>query len=337
VKAFVITAPGKSVVAEVEEPQPLAGEVVVKVTRAGICGTDVELFDGTMSYLHNGQAQYPLRIGHEWCGVVTKVGDGVDKKWLGKRVTGDTMLGCQKCWVCLNRAQHLCPDRYEIGIRNGWHGALAEQLSVPEWALFEIPDSIDDVIGALIEPGGNADRVARAAEAAPGKKILIYGTGTIGLLSAQFSMAMGAEVHMVGQDPTTMELARKIGVTHAGTEPIEVENGFDAVVDASNGDVVPSLAMNAAAYGGKIVYIGISSTPSYIDSRTLVFRDLTAIGILSASPGLPGAIRMFSSGEIDPLILIAGTVSLYEAGSVLSGHTPVGAGVGTKILVDPTL
>jgi threonine dehydrogenase-like Zn-dependent dehydrogenase len=95
--------------------------------------------------------------------------------------------------------------------------------------------------------------------------------------------------------------------------------------------------MNAAAYGGKIVYIGISSMPSYIDSRTLVFRDLTAIGILSASPGLPGAIRMFSSGVIDPHILVAGTVSLHEAESVLSGHTPAGAGVGTKILVDPSI
>ena len=107
------------------------GEVVVDVERAGVCGTDIELFTGEMAYLHTGQARYPMRIGHEWCGVVTAVGADVDEGWIGRRVTGDTMLGCGKCDRCLAGRQHVCADRFEVGISGGWPGALAEQVAVP--------------------------------------------------------------------------------------------------------------------------------------------------------------------------------------------------------------
>jgi len=124
-RAFVITGPGKAEVREVDSPTPGAGEVIVDVERAGVCGTDVEFFTGEMSYLHTGEAEYPIRIGHEWSGVVSAVADSADESWLGRRVTGDTMLGCGRCARCLGGRQHVCADRYEIGIRNGWPGALA--------------------------------------------------------------------------------------------------------------------------------------------------------------------------------------------------------------------
>jgi len=193
-KAFVVHSPGQSSIEEVDAPVAKPGHVVIDIARAGVCGTDVEFFDGDMAYFQTGEAQYPIRLGHEWCGTVSSVGDGVDKKWIGKRVTGDTMLGCQKCKRCRSGLQHVCADRFEIGIRNGWPGALAEQLLVPEFALHELPDSIDDTIGALIEPGGNSLRSAQAAHAGPGKKVLVWGSGTIGLLTAQFALAMGAVI-----------------------------------------------------------------------------------------------------------------------------------------------
>jgi threonine dehydrogenase-like Zn-dependent dehydrogenase len=125
-RALVITGPGHAEVQDVSAPDAVPGEVVVDVRRAGICGTDVEFFTGEMQYLHDGHAAYPMRIGHEWMGVVSVIGDGVDPSWLGRRVTGDTMLGCGVCRRCRTGFQHVCADRSEIGIRRGRPGALAD-------------------------------------------------------------------------------------------------------------------------------------------------------------------------------------------------------------------
>lgn len=167
-RAFVITGPRRTEVREVEPPRAGVGQVVVDVERVGVCGTDVEFFTGEMAYLHQGFAEFPMRIGHEWCGMVTAVGDGVDEAWLGRRATGDTMLGCGRCRRCLSGRQHVCADRYEIGIKGGFPGALAEQLAVPVTALYPLPDTVDAVAGALVEPGGNALRAVLAARVQSG-------------------------------------------------------------------------------------------------------------------------------------------------------------------------
>ena len=149
------------------------GQVVVDIHRVGVCGTDIEFYTGEMSYLHSGQAAYPMRLGHEWCGAVSGVGAGVDAAWLGRRTTGDTMLGCGECARCRAGRHHVCATRYEIGIRGGWAGALAEQLVVPVSSLHPLPDEVDAVAGALVEPGGNALRCVRAARLSPGDPVLV--------------------------------------------------------------------------------------------------------------------------------------------------------------------
>lgn len=157
-RAFVLTGPREFEVQDVAPPVATPGSVVIDVQRAGVCGTDVEFFTGEMQYLHDGFAEFPMRLGHEWMGTVTAIGDGVDRSWLGRRVTGDTMLGCGTCRRCLQGNQHVCEFRYEVGIRGGFAGALAEQLAMPATALQALPDSVDDALGALVEPGGNALR-----------------------------------------------------------------------------------------------------------------------------------------------------------------------------------
>jgi len=157
-RAFVVTGPGRSEVADVPSPQAAPGQVIIDVERAGVCGTDVELFTGDMAYLRQGHAGYPIRLGHEWCGTVSAVGDDVDPGWLGRRVTGDTMLGCGRCDRCRSGRAHVCEDRYEVGIRGGFPGALAEQLAMPVTALHQLPDAVDGVAGAMVEPGGSALR-----------------------------------------------------------------------------------------------------------------------------------------------------------------------------------
>ncbi|MER6900037.1 alcohol dehydrogenase catalytic domain-containing protein, partial [Amycolatopsis sp. NPDC000740] len=159
-RAFVVTGPGEAGPAEVAEPVAGVGEVVVDVERAGVCGTDVEFFTGEMQYLADGHARYPMRLGHEWCGTVSEAGPGVHPAWVGRRVTGDTMLGCGDCRRCRGGHQHVCENRQEVGIRGGRAGALAERLAVPVRSLHELPDALDPVAGALVEPGGNACRAA---------------------------------------------------------------------------------------------------------------------------------------------------------------------------------
>lgn len=334
-RAFVLSGPGESAVLEVEPPVAGPGQVVVDIARVGVCGTDAEMFSGEMEYLHNGLATYPVRLGHEWCGTVSAVGDGVDPSWIGRRTTGDTQIGCGHCHRCLAGRQHVCEERQEIGLRRGFDGALAEQLAVPVSALLPLPDGVDDTAGAMVEPGGNALRAVRAAEVGVGERLLVIGPGTIGLLSAQFAKAAGCEVHVLGVTQASLAFASGLGVTGAWTADELPDLRWDAVVEASNHPSSPALAAELVDAGRRLVYIGLSERPSSLDTRTLVMKDVTAVGVLSASPGLSGAVDSYASGAVDPRPLVAATLTLDDVDGVLRGHRPPAAGPGPKIHVDP--
>jgi threonine dehydrogenase-like Zn-dependent dehydrogenase len=334
-RAFVVSSPGEAGVEEVPDPVPAPGGVVVDVERAGVCGTDVEFFTGEMQYLHDGHSSYPLRLGHEWCGTVTEVGAGVDAGWLGRRVTGDTMIGCGRCRRCLAGYPHVCADRQEVGIRGDRPGALAERLAVPASSLHALPDSVDGTLGALVEPGGNALRATRAASLVPGDRLLVLGPGTIGTLVALFAQAAGAEVHMLGTEPRSLAFARSLGVAGVWTADDLPDLPFDAVVDASNAPWLPGRAVELVEPGKRVVWIGLAGTPSLVDTRELVLKDVTAVGILSASPGLAETVGLYASGAVDPRPLVAATVGLDDVAGILAGHLPAAAGPGPKIHVNP--
>lgn len=322
-------------VLDVEPPLAGPGEVVVDVERVGVCGTDVEFYNGEMAYLQTGEEKFPLRLGHEWCGTIAAVGDGVDPGLVGRRTTGDTMLGCQLCHRCRSGLQHLCADRFEIGIRHGWPGALAEQLPVPAWALHLLPDSVDITAGALVEPGGNALRAAQAGALTPGDRVLILGPGTIGLLTGLFARAAGAEVHLLGLPGRGLEFARTLGFAGVWTRDDLPDLVLKAVVDATNSPDSPRLALELVEPGHRVVYIGLAGSVSPMDARLLTLKDVTAVGILSASPGLPGAVQHYADGRVDPRPLVAATVGLGAVGEVLAGRLPDDVGPGPKMMVDP--
>jgi len=331
-RALVITGPRSARVEEVEAPLAGPGQVVVDVRRAGICGTDVELYTGQLAYFAQGKTGFPLRPGHEWCGVVSALGAGADPGWLGVRVTGDTMLGCGYCARCRAGHGHVCPDRHEVGIM-GWAGALAEQVVVPASSLHRLPDAIDDRAGALVEPGGNGWRAASAAQAGPGQRILVCGPGTIGLLTTAFATAAGAEVHILALDRSREALAASFGVVAYWTagEPPPVT--YDAVIDCTDDHQMPARALALAEPAGRCVFIGISGVPSLVDTRDLVLGDLTAVGILGASAGLAPAIEHYADGRVDPSGIVQVTVGLDSAAEALAGQ--VSAGTGTKVHIDP--
>ena len=336
-RAFILTGPREGSVQEVPGPVAAPGEVVVDVERVGVCGTDVEFFTGEMAYLHQGHAAYPMRLGHEWAGTVAATGVGVDPSWIGRRVMGDTMLGDQVCRRCRKGRQHVCEHRQEVGIRGGRPGALAEQLAVPAWSLHGLPDGVDAVLGALVEPGGNALRAVEAAALEPGDRVLVTGPGTIGLLVAMFARAAGAEVHLLGRSAGSLAFARNLGFERSWTEDDLPDLPFDAVVEASNAEHLPARALDLVEPAGRVVYIGLAGSPSTIDTRTLALKDVTAVGVLSASPGLDATVAAYAGGEVDPRPLVAATVGLDQVAAVLAGERPAGAGPGPKVHVDPRL
>lgn len=256
-RALIIDGPRSARVGEVEVPRPAEGQVVVDVHRVGICGTDAELYTGQLAYFEQGKSRFPLRPGHEWCGVVSAVGAGVDEAWLGARVTGDTMLGCGRCRRCRAGNGHVCADRHEIGI-TAWPGALADKVLVPATSLHRLPAAVDDRAGALIEPGGNAQRAAAAAQAGPGRRVLVCGPGTIGLLAAAFASAAGADVDVLAADPSRRELAAAFGASRYWTAEDPPPGTYDAVIDCTGDHRVPASALTLVEPTGRVVYIGVS-------------------------------------------------------------------------------
>ena len=336
-KAFVLTAPGHSELQDLEPPVPRSGQAIIDVARVGICGTDVEFFTGEMEYLRQGHASFPMTLGHEWCGTVSAVGPGVDGFWVGQRVTGDTMLGCGHCRRCQGGRHHVCETRSEIGIRGSFPGALAEQLVVPVNSLQILPDTVDDTAGAMVEPGGNALRALEAASVVAGERALVMGPGTIGLLVAEFARARGIEVHLAGRSQPSLDFARSLGFENVWPTSEVPDLPYDAVIDASNAPTLPSRAVELVEPGRRVVFVGLAGTPSTVDTRVIVLKDLTAVGILGASAGLAGTIEAYASAAVDPRPLVAATVGLSQAHDLLAGWRPTHAGAGPKLHVDPRI
>ncbi|WP_029138354.1 zinc-dependent alcohol dehydrogenase [Nakamurella lactea] len=332
-RALVLTGPERADIQQVPDPVAGPGEVTIDVSRVGICGTDVAFFRGTMPYLATGQARYPLRPGHEWVGVVSAVGAGVDDSWLGRRATGDTMLGCRACDRCARGLQHVCANRTEVGVLGGKDGALAEQLVVPVVSLQALPDSVDDAAGAMVEPSANALRAVQDGGVAGGQRVAVLGPGTLGLMAVGFAAARGATVHAVGRSASGLALAAAMGAastSRLADDPLPT-GGFQVVIDTSSGPQMPQLALDLVEPGGTVVLLGIAGTAGPIDTRQAVTNDVTIIGNLSGSPAMAATVDAFATGVVDPHPLIAATVPLERAAQVLAGWRPPDAGTGPKM------
>jgi threonine dehydrogenase-like Zn-dependent dehydrogenase len=293
-----------------------------------------------MAYYASQRTTFPVQLGHEWVGVVREVGADVDSQWIGKRVTGDTMLGCDRCEVCKSGKTWLCPTRVELGITDGRGGGLAEQILFPARFAFEIPPSITVGAAAMVEPAGNSLRAVDACALHEGQSILILGAGTIGLLAAQIALAKKLVVTVASHRPNSLALATKLGVRNIAsleelaTAPDQI---YDGVIDATSINSSPSVAIKKVKPGGRVALIGISESPSLIDTREMLLQDITMVGILSASPGLQGAINYFAAGAFDPEILVSEVIGLNDVASRLNGVRGKDAGPGPKIHVDPRI
>src|SRR4051794_40176920 len=174
----------------VERPDPIPGEgqLLIAPTAVGICGTDLEIFDGSLAYFRMGLARYPIIPGHEWTGTVVEVGAGVVDHSPGDRVVGEVAIGCGVCVRCLAGRRHLCAKRTETGIVH-MDGAMASRMVFP--AAFAHRVELEPRSGALVEPTSVALHGVRRGRVA-GQRVLVVGAGPIGLLAAQCARAEGA-------------------------------------------------------------------------------------------------------------------------------------------------
>jgi len=233
-KALVIEAPGDLRLIETPKPVPGPRDVVSRVVYSGICGTDLGIFSGKLSFVKDGRVKFPLRIGHEWAGVVDSVGRDVAGFKPGDRVVSDSGVTCGVCPGCLEGGGFGCADSRALGTINAWdYGSFAEYILIPEWNMYRLDDAVSLEQGALIEPSTIALSGIDAIGAG-GDVVLITGTGAVGLCAAALSKALGAKkVVVAGRKQLKLDIALKVGADAAIN--LTHERLADAVMRESDG------------------------------------------------------------------------------------------------------
>ncbi len=308
-REVVLSGPGEVHVVEIDDTAPAPGELLIAPEAVGICGTDMDLLEGTMGYLTSGLIDYPLTPGHEWSGTVLAVGDGVDGFSPGDRVVGEAPIGCGTCQVCTSGEYHLCPDRIETGfIRQS--GALTERFRYPDRGAHLLPPQVSFQDAALIEPLAVAYRGVHRLLAHGGGRLLVVGGGTIGLLCAMTAQALGVEdIVVVEPQPHRRAFAEDLGLASVDS----ASGSWPLVIEASGREPGMQAALTATGVGGRLLLIGLCGRPSIpVDIDRIVLQDQTVLGSLS-SPGVwPEVIDLVASGRILPGRLVTHTFGLAE-------------------------
>jgi len=285
-KALVKTRPEPGLWLE-EVPQPEAGanEVLIRVRKTGICGTDLHLYNWDDWAQRNLRA--PRIIGHEFVGEIVALGPGVEGYQIGDRVTAEGHVTCGQCRNCRTGKRHLCANT--VGIGSGRDGAFAEYLVMPAFNLWPLHADIPDDIAAILDPFGNAVYSALAFPVAT-EDVLVTGAGPIGIMAAAVCRFVGAR-HVVISDVNDyrLELALRMGASRAVNaartplavvmQDLKMSNGFDVGLEMS-GSPEAFRDMLAAMYpGGGIALLGFLPHETRINWDQVIFKGLTLKGI----------------------------------------------------------
>lgn len=256
-KAIRFDEPHTVSLKEVPDPEPPSGWARIRTQAAAICMTDFEVLRGGIA------AAYPVIPGHEWSGVVDRVGSAADQAWVGRRVTGDNEITCLVCRYCRRGEWRRCPQYRQIGF--GAPGAYAGYLVCPVQNLHHLPDSVSYQQGALLEPMGVGLAVAAMAEVRLGSTVIILGAGPIGLSClAAVKASGGRRILCLDRRAKRLELARLWGAmqTFDSLEALEQATGTfhplgtDVVIDATGQPDLLRLGMRLTRFGGTLVLAG---------------------------------------------------------------------------------
>jgi 2-desacetyl-2-hydroxyethyl bacteriochlorophyllide A dehydrogenase len=288
-RALVKIEPGvrRLEVQDLPDPLPAEDEVLVRVSECGICGTDVSVYEGSLPDNGDGGGLYPVVIGHEFTGMVVALGSDVTSIELGDWVVVNPHLYCGRCRACLRGEEEICDHRPLLS----WDrpGGAAEYVAVRARNLYRLDADIAIRVGALAEPLAVAVHAIRRLAPREGERLLIVGSGPIGILIGFVAAEDGIEVTLIGleHDRARLAAAGELGVRTAVLENGSndpVEGGFDLVAEAAGTERAVTQAIALARKGGRIGVLGLPHHPVPLDVPKLVFGEKSLLGIRGYAP-----------------------------------------------------
>ncbi|MCI3929830.1 zinc-dependent alcohol dehydrogenase family protein [Streptomyces sp. AN091965] len=328
-KAAIIESVGTAVVGEVPDPTPGPRDVVVEVAACGLCGTDLHILQGEFA------PTLPVVPGHEFAGSVVGVGTGVTELRVGDRVAVDPSLYCYECRYCRTGHNNLCERWAAIGVTRA--GGAAQYAVAPVANCVRLPDHVRTQDAALIEPLSCAVRGYDVLRARLGAHVLIYGSGTMGLMMLELAKRTGAaSVDVVDVNPDRLATAEQLGVTGAATRADELDrpHGWDVVVDATGNAAAIQDGLGRVAKAGTFLQFGVADydTRVAIDPYRIYNQEITITGSMAVLHSYERAAELFANGVLDPDVFISDRLPLTDYPEALARFA---AGEGRKIVVLP--
>jgi D-arabinitol dehydrogenase (NADP+) len=325
--AAQILSPHKTRVTELQEPALKPDDVLIETKRAGICGTDLHIWDGSYAL-----ANYPVVPGHEFAGVVAAIGSEVKNFKPGDRVTADPNLPCNTCEFCKRGQFNQCLNLQAMGVTRD--GAFARYVAAPESVVYGIGD-MPFSQAALIEPLACVAWGMKQVDIRPGDNVLIFGAGPMGSLMLQAVRSAGAaSVVMVDKEDWRLELAQQLGATQvinaAELRPDKFKefapHGFDIVADATGAISVIEQTFLYVRPGGKIWIFGVANSDllAKFSPYDIFRRDLKIIGSFALNKTFPESIAMIQNGavKVEPLISHQLGLEQFAEGLELAAKSP---------------
>lgn len=318
-KAVAFVAPGKMELREVPEPEPREGFVVVDVAYCGICGSDVHEYTAPGPSLRAAGMFQPI-MGHEFSGVVARVGPGVDSLKPGDPVVVHPGGACGACFYCKGGQSNVCLTQVGTGYVS--QGAYAERVAVRADQALKLPDTASLERAALTEPFGVGLRALNRGAVRPGESVLIAGGGPIGLFCVIAAVRRGAGTIIVSEPASPRrELALKLGAHHAidpgGSTPAQAQQltgglGCDVAIEAVGIPRTMDDCLNSVRRAGRVVVAGSFFEPYAINLLNLIMQELSVLGTFGYVDEFAEARDLIISGEVDVTPLISAHVSLDQ-------------------------
>lgn len=288
--------------AEVPVPNISDDEVLIKIKKVGICGSDIQIYHGLHKYM-----TFPVIQGHEGGGIVEKTGKNITHVKVGDKVVIQPQYFCGECYACKKGRYNVCESIQAVGVHAD--GFFAEYYVAPAWNVLKVPDEMSYEDIALLEPLAVGFAGAAKAGAVPGKRIVVIGDGTIGNFTAQACKAVGAEVMITGVSDEKLNMARNQGINFtintSATDLAEAINKCfrgkkaDAIIDCVAIEATINQAIDCAANSSKIVVTGNFKEPLELEFPRLQRREVELLSIMMyVRSDFEKAIHFLSKKEV---------------------------------------
>jgi L-iditol 2-dehydrogenase len=319
-KAAVLYQPREIIIKDVPEPNPQAGEVMIRVKSVGICGTDFHYW--RTGSVGNFTIREPFILGHEVSGQVVQVGQAVSSLSVGDRVVVDIQVPCGRCRFCRMGRYNLCPVKRCMG-DPPTNGAFAEYVTWPADFTYAMPHGMTFDEGALIEPLSIGLYVVSRARICLGDSVVIMGAGTVGLMALYAALAAGAdEVYVVDIDDWRLDKAKEFGATatinakdDVASRIHDLTNGsyVDTTIEASGSTTATIQAVRVTRRGGKIALVGVYDTGKFTyPLLDVIMKELTVMGNIDGANAFPKSLNLMASEKIDAEKLITHHLPLED-------------------------